>query len=100
MILLLKRHAWLGFAIAVLFTLLGQRGLNEPDEGRYAEIAAKMSGIFFHLRSVGFRPSDHRTSQHRAFGGCLPPMPHEVGKAPSRNGQFAPQAQRQTEQTS
>ena len=43
MILLLKRHAWLGFAIAVLFTLLGQRGLNEPDEGRYAEIAREMT---------------------------------------------------------
>lgn len=43
MISLLKRHAWLGFAIAVLFTLLGQRGLNKPDEGRYAEIAREMT---------------------------------------------------------
>lgn len=39
----LKRVSWLLFAAAVFFTLLGQRGLNEPDEGRYAEISREMS---------------------------------------------------------
>jgi 4-amino-4-deoxy-L-arabinose transferase-like glycosyltransferase len=43
MIAVLKRYLWLWFAIVVLFTLLGQRGLNEPDEGRYAEIAREMN---------------------------------------------------------
>lgn len=39
----LKRHAWLLFAAVAFFTLLGQRGLNEPDEGRYAEIGREMT---------------------------------------------------------
>jgi 4-amino-4-deoxy-L-arabinose transferase-like glycosyltransferase len=43
MIAWLQRYAWLLFAIAAIFTLLGQRGLNEPDEGRYAEISREMS---------------------------------------------------------
>ncbi|WP_345737021.1 glycosyltransferase family 39 protein [Prosthecobacter algae] len=43
MINLLKHSSWLLFAAAMFFTLLGQRGLNEPDEGRYAEIAREMS---------------------------------------------------------
>ena len=30
-------------AVLALFTLLGHRGLNEPDEGRFAEIAREMS---------------------------------------------------------
>jgi len=30
------------FAIAGFFALLGSRGLNEPDEGRYASVAANM----------------------------------------------------------
>lgn len=30
-------------AVLALFTLLGTRGLNEPDEGRFAEIAREMS---------------------------------------------------------
>ena len=36
---------WLLFTIAAvtLFTLLGWRGLNEPDEGRYAEIGREMA---------------------------------------------------------
>lgn len=38
----LKRQAWLWFALVVTFCLLGARGLNEPDEGRYAEIAREM----------------------------------------------------------
>ncbi len=38
-----KRHAWLWFSIAVLALFLGTRGLNEPDEGRYAEIAREMA---------------------------------------------------------
>lgn len=29
--------------VAVLFSFLGSRGLNEPDEGRYAEVAREMS---------------------------------------------------------
>lgn len=40
---LLKRHAWLLFAAVAFLMLLGQRGLNEPDEGRYAEIAREMT---------------------------------------------------------
>lgn len=35
------RGLWLLFA--VLFILLGSRGLNEPDEGRYAEMAREMA---------------------------------------------------------
>lgn len=41
--ILLNRYGWLLFAGLVFFTLLGQRGLNEPDEGRYAEIAREMN---------------------------------------------------------
>ncbi len=39
-----SRANWLVFALALLacFLLLGTRGLNEPDEGRYAEIAREM----------------------------------------------------------
>jgi 4-amino-4-deoxy-L-arabinose transferase-like glycosyltransferase len=38
------RHAkWLLFVVAALFLFLGTRGLNEPDEGRYAEIAREMA---------------------------------------------------------
>ncbi len=40
---LLKNNAWLVFAAVAFFALLGQRGLNEPDEGRYAEIAREMA---------------------------------------------------------
>ncbi|MES2597700.1 MAG: glycosyltransferase family 39 protein [Verrucomicrobiota bacterium] len=40
---LVKRYSWLLFAGLVFFTLLGQRGLNEPDEGRYAEIGREMN---------------------------------------------------------
>lgn len=39
----LKRWAWVLFASTVFFAFLGQRGLNEPDEGRYAEIAREMT---------------------------------------------------------
>ena len=35
------RGLWLIFA--VLFVFLGTRGLNEPDEGRYAEVAREMA---------------------------------------------------------
>jgi len=35
-------HIWLWFTLAVLTIFLGTRGLNEPDEGRYAEIAREM----------------------------------------------------------
>ncbi|HEV7406176.1 MAG TPA: glycosyltransferase family 39 protein, partial [Chthoniobacteraceae bacterium] len=40
-----RNPAWLLLAVAVvaLFTLLGSRGLNEPDEGRYAEIGREMA---------------------------------------------------------
>ncbi|QIF03815.1 glycosyltransferase family 39 protein [Roseimicrobium sp. ORNL1] len=38
-----KSHAWLWFVIMVLTLFLGTRGLNEPDEGRYAEIAREMA---------------------------------------------------------
>ena len=38
-----RRAAWLVFVIAALFLFLGTRGLNEPDEGRYAEIAREMT---------------------------------------------------------
>ena len=34
--------AWIWLLPIVLFFSLGQRGLNEPDEGRYAEIAREM----------------------------------------------------------
>jgi 4-amino-4-deoxy-L-arabinose transferase-like glycosyltransferase len=34
---------WLGCVAALFFALLGTRGLNEPDEGRYAEIAREMA---------------------------------------------------------
>ena len=39
-----KRQCWLLLALTffTFFTLLGSRGLNEPDEGRYAEIAREM----------------------------------------------------------
>lgn len=43
MISLLKKHAWLLFAATAFLFLLGQRGLNEPDEGRYAEIGREMT---------------------------------------------------------
>lgn len=39
----LTRYSWFLFAVLVLFTQLGQRGLNEPDEGRYAEISREMN---------------------------------------------------------
>lgn len=39
----LKRNSWLLFALGVIFVQLGQRGLNEPDEGRYAEVAREMT---------------------------------------------------------
>ena len=35
------RGLWLLFA--VLFIFLGSRGLNEPDEGRYAELGREMA---------------------------------------------------------
>src|ERR1700709_785691 len=40
-----KNWRWLLFAVAAvaLFTLLGSRGLNEPDEGRSAEIGREMA---------------------------------------------------------
>lgn len=38
----LSRHLWLWFTLATLALFLGTRGLNEPDEGRYAEIAREM----------------------------------------------------------
>lgn len=38
-----RRWAWLCLAVPVLFLFLGSRGLNEPDEGRYAEIAREMA---------------------------------------------------------
>jgi 4-amino-4-deoxy-L-arabinose transferase-like glycosyltransferase len=38
-----RQIAWLAFAVAALFLFLGTRGLNEPDEGRYAEIAREMT---------------------------------------------------------
>ncbi|MDB6168210.1 MAG: glycosyl transferase family 39, partial [Verrucomicrobia bacterium] len=39
-----KGSWWLPLlAVVVLFTLLGSRGLNEPDEGRYAEIGREMA---------------------------------------------------------
>lgn len=37
-----SRWAWLATTLATLFMLLGGRALNEPDEGRYAEIAREM----------------------------------------------------------
>ena len=37
-----RRAGWLVFVVAALFLFLGTRGLNEPDEGRYAEIAREM----------------------------------------------------------
>lgn len=37
------RFAWWVFAATAFLLLLGQRGLNEPDEGRYAEIAREMT---------------------------------------------------------
>lgn len=40
---ILKHYAWLIFATTAILLLLGQRGLNEPDEGRYAEIAREMA---------------------------------------------------------
>lgn len=40
---LFQRYAWLACSVAVLFAFLGTRGLNEPDEGRYAEIAREMA---------------------------------------------------------
>lgn len=41
---LLPRVRWLvlGLTLLNLFFLLGHRGLNEPDEGRYAEVAREM----------------------------------------------------------
>jgi 4-amino-4-deoxy-L-arabinose transferase-like glycosyltransferase len=39
-----RRSSWIfaGAVVCVFFFLLGSRGLNEPDEGRYAEIAREM----------------------------------------------------------
>jgi len=39
----LQEHAWLLFSVLVLALFLGTRGFNEPDEGRYAEIAREMA---------------------------------------------------------
>lgn len=39
----LQRTAWILFAAAAFLVLLGQRGLNEPDEGRYGQAAREMS---------------------------------------------------------
>jgi 4-amino-4-deoxy-L-arabinose transferase-like glycosyltransferase len=39
---LAEGFCWLAVT-AVLFTFLGTRGLNEPDEGRYAEVSREMS---------------------------------------------------------
>ena len=49
-------RAWIWLLPMVLFTLLGQRGLNEPDEGRYAEVAREMaaSGDWLVPRLNGF----------------------------------------------
>lgn len=38
-----SRWGWLIFVAATLFLFLGTRGLNEPDEGRYAEIGREMA---------------------------------------------------------
>lgn len=38
-----RREAWLGLTLVALFAFLGTRGLNEPDEGRYAEIGREMA---------------------------------------------------------
>jgi len=38
-----RRHLWWVFALLVLTLFLGTRGLNEPDEGRYAEIGREMA---------------------------------------------------------
>lgn len=38
-----RRYWMLLASIAVLFAFLGARGLNEPDEGRYAEIGREMA---------------------------------------------------------
>ena len=45
-----------GFIVVVLFAWLGTRGLNEPDEGRYAEIGREMavSGDWLMPRLNGF----------------------------------------------
>ncbi len=40
---LTPRWLWLAFTVAALFIFLGTRGLNEPDEGRYAEIGREMA---------------------------------------------------------
>jgi dolichol-phosphate mannosyltransferase len=36
-------RAWFWLLPIMIFFMLGQRGLNEPDEGRYAEIAREMA---------------------------------------------------------
>src|SRR3954469_18250595 len=41
----IRERSWLlcVLAVVVLFTLLGSRGLNEPGDGRYAEIGREMA---------------------------------------------------------
>ncbi len=52
-----RRWRWLILAAIALFPFLGARGLNEPDEGRYAEIGREMaeggSWLVPHLNGFG-----------------------------------------------
>lgn len=52
----LRKTLMWGFVVVVLFGWLGTRGLNEPDEGRYAEIGREMaaSGDWLMPRLNGF----------------------------------------------